>query len=221
VVASAGRWWVVWSEWVASADGGKGQTELFQRRTLLGVQGRTRITTTASVWDDAPTLAYANGRMTMVWSRAVIGPLGPGPSDLRIAESTGGSWVSRPFASVGEFNDDPDVTIAAGVTWVTWGRDERIVVANNAGGTFHSHTFAAGFSPTVAVSGGRAFVAWYSDRIVVAELSGGTWTSTRVADPPSYSLRVLAHGTKARIVYWSASTGSGALYIRTQTRRGS
>jgi hypothetical protein len=221
VVASNGLWWAVWSEQVG--PGGEfAQTELFQRRTLLGVQGRTRITTTAANTDDSePTLAYANGRLTMVWTRAT-NPAVPGPADLQIAESTGGAWTTaRLFASLGDLNSDPDVAIYAGATWVTWVRDGRIVVANNIGGAFHSRTFAApGSGPTVAVSGSHAFVGWYAtgaDRAVLAELASGVWTSTQVIGPPSYPLRVLAQGSKARVIYWAGRyDGYGALYIRTQ-----
>jgi hypothetical protein len=222
VVASNGRWWAVWGEQVGPG-GADAQTELFQRHTLLGVQGRTRITTTAAnIGDGAPTLAYANGRMTMVWTRTTD-PLAGGPADLRIAQSTGGAWLSRPFAFLGDQNEEPDVTIYAGVTWVTWTRDQRIVVANNSDGLFDSRTFAAaGNRPTVAVSGSHAFVTWFAtgaDRIAIAELSGGVWTSGQVAGARSLALRVLAQGTRARVVYWAQNVGTGfaALYIRTQT----
>ena len=47
VVANAGQWWAVWSEQVG--PGGEfAQEELFQQRTLLGTQPRTRITSTAA-----------------------------------------------------------------------------------------------------------------------------------------------------------------------------
>ncbi len=184
------------------------------------MQGRTRITTT-NTDDSEPTLAYANGRMTMVWTRTPA-PLHPSQADLLIAESTGGAWLSRPFASLGNFNNDADLIIYAGVAWVTWERDGRIVVANNSGGTFHSRTFGnTGFNPTVAVSGSHAFVCWFAidaDRVVLAELAGGAWTSAQVIGPPSYPLRVLAQATKARVIYWAGrlNPSYGALYIRTQ-----
>ena len=223
VVASAGRWWTVWSERVA-ADTEFARNQLFQRHTLLGVQGRTRITTTAAGVDDQqPTLAYTSGRMTMVWSRQTHLPLGGGiPADLRIAESSGGGWLSQPFASLGQENRDPDLAVYGGVTWVTWTRDGRIVVANNSGGAFHSRTFATvGADPTVAVSGTNAFVAWWAsdaNRVVIAELSSGAWAGGQVAGARSYPLRVLAQGAKARVVYWAAdiATESAALNIRTQ-----
>jgi hypothetical protein len=219
VVAVNGQWWAVWSETVGPADE-FAQSELFQRRTLLGVQGRTRITTTAANIDDRQmALAYASGRMTMVWSRTT-NPTVPGPSDLRIAESTGGAWLSRPFASLGDQNQTPDVTIYAGITWVTWTRDAKSVVANNSGGTFHSRTFlTTGFNPTIAVSGNHTFVAWSAvpaDRAVLYELAGGVWTSGYVDGTISAPLRVLAQATKARVVYERYAGGFSALYIRTQ-----
>ena len=214
VVASSGRWWAMWSEF----DGVHSQ--LYQRHTLLGVQGRTRITTTAAnIGDEGPTLAYAGGRMTMVWTRTLYAtePFRHAVSDdLRIAESTGAAWSSRPFASLGDQNTQPDLSIYGGIAWVTWDRDGRIVVANNAGGTFHSRTFLTpGTGPTVAVSGSHAFVAWRSQHdevVALAELSGGAWTTTLFDIASPYLLRVLAQGTKARVVHQSGTN----LVIRTQ-----
>jgi hypothetical protein len=203
VVAVNGQWWAVWSEQVG--PGGEfAQIDLFQRHTLLGVQGRTRITTTTASDDVEPALAYSGGRVTMVWTRA-FAPAVPGPSDVMIATSTGGAWLSRPFATLGNLNSDPDVTISAGVTWVSWTRDAAIFVADNSGGGFASRRLTTGGSgSTVAVSGSVAFVAWYAfnaDRVVVAERAGGVWTSSQLDSPSSRPLRVLAQGTKARVVY--------------------
>jgi hypothetical protein len=215
VVAVNGQWWAVWSEQVG--PGGEfAEIDLFQRHTLLGVQGRTRITATTDSDDIEPALAYVGGRVTMVWTRA-FSPAVPGPSDLRIAESTGGAWLSRPFASLGTFNSEADVFFSAGVTWVTWTRDSAVLIADNAGGTFASRTLtSAGADPTVAVSGSNVFVAWYAlnaDRVVLAERAGGVWTSGQVDSPSSRPLRVLAQGTKARVVY----VRNTSILIRTQT----
>lgn len=213
VVASNGRWWAVWRE-PMGVD--RDQSALFQRHTLLGVEGRTQITSSAVNF--APTLAYAAGRMTMVWVQGVpVQPNDPAQTDLRIADSTGGAWQSRPFASLGLQNLQPDLTVYSGTTWVSWTRDGHTVVADNAGGTFYSRTFATvGVGSTVAVSGSHVFVAWHAtvaDRAYLAELSAGTWTGSQVAATPSHPLRVLAQGSKARVVY---ATG-GNLDIRTQT----
>lgn len=214
VVAANGQWWSVWTEQVG--PGGEfAEIDLFQRHTLLGVQGRTRVTGTTDSDDVEPTLAYAGGRITMVWTRA-FAPNVPGPSDLRIAESTGGAWLSRPFASLGTFNSDADVFVSGGVTRVTWTRDQAVLFADNTGGTFASRTLtSSGIDPTVALSGSNVFVAWYApnaDRVVIAQRASGVWTSGQLDSPSSRPLRVLAQGTKARVVY----DRNTSLLIRTQ-----
>ena len=92
----------------------------------------------------------------MVWTRTLYAtePFRHAVSDdLRIAESAGAACASsRPFASLGDQNTQPDLSIYGGIAWVTWDRDGRIVVANDAGGSFHSRTFLTpGTGPTVAV----------------------------------------------------------------------
>ncbi len=210
VVASAGKWWAVWSEQVG--PGGEfAQTELFQAHTLLSSQGRTRITTTASnVFDLEPTLAYASGRVSMVWSRFTNPFTGTGQSDLRRGSNTGGGWSTVLLTAAGNVNLGSDMVVYAGVTYVTWERDGRIVVTSNSSGTFASRTFnTPGFIPSVAVSLGKLFVAWAAapsggdedSRVFVAERSGGVWTGANVTPAPSAPLQVLAQGGKARVVY--------------------
>ena len=203
VVASNGQWWTVWSEHV-------GPAVRTPRRAVPAAHPARR----AGPDPDHHHRRERRRQRADAGLRQRAGDdgvdprpqpcSGPSQADLWIAESTGGAWSSRPFASLGDLNDDADITIYGGVTWVTWTRDNRIFVANNSGGTFHSRTFAApGFGPTVAVSGSHVFVAWYAtdaDRVVLAELSGGIWTSGQVAGARSYPLRVLAQGTKARVV---------------------
>jgi hypothetical protein len=212
LVASGGRWWAVWTQ-PMGVD--RDQSVLFQKHTLLGVQGPTQITSGGV--DFSPTLAYANGRMTLLWAQVVPGTSSPVQTDLRIASSTGGAWSSRPFATLGLDNDSPDVTVYGGVTWVAWARDGTIALANNSGGTFHSRAFAtAGSHPTVAVSGSHVFVAWHAalaDRVYLAQLADGSWSASQAAGAPSFPLRVLAQATKARIIF----RAPGAIYIRTQT----
>ena len=205
VVASAGQWWAVWSEQVG--PGGEfAQTELFQKRTLLGTQLRTRITFTAANVDDAfPTLSYYGGTVTLVWARAT-NPEQPGPSDLRIARSTGGAWSSRVLATAGDQNTDPDLLVYNGVTYVAWERDLRIVAADNAGGAFASRTFATrGADPHVGVSLGKTFVAWNigSGQVFVAERAGGVWTGAAVTGVPAALVAIPAQGGRARLIYRS------------------
>jgi hypothetical protein len=204
VVASAGQWWAVWSEQVG--PGGEfAQRELFQRRTLLGTQPRTRITFTAANLDDAfPTLSYYGGTVTLVWARATS-PALPGPSDLRIARSTGGAWSSRSLATAGDQNTDPDLLVYAGVAYVAWERDGRIVAADNASGAFTSHTFATpGADPHVGTSLGRTFVAWNTGGpVFVAERAGGVWTGAAVTGIPASAIAIPAQGGRARLIYRS------------------
>jgi hypothetical protein len=210
VVASAGKWWAVWSE--QTGPGGEfAQTELFQAHTLLGTQGRTRITTTASnVFDVEPTLAYASGRVSMVWSRWTNPFTGTGQSDLRRGSNTGGGWSTVLLTAAGNVNLAADMIVYAGVTYVTWERDGRIVVTSNSSGTFASRTFnTPGFVPSVSVSLGKLFVAWAAspsggdvdNRVFLAERSGGVWTGANVTPAPSAPVAVLAQGGKARVVY--------------------
>ena len=206
VVASAGKWWAVWS--AQTGPGGEfAQTELFQRHTLLGAAATTRIThTAASVGDAQPTLGYNGGLVTLISSRTT-NPAIPGPSDLRIATSTGGSWTSTTLASAGTTNDRPDSVNVNGVTYVAWQRDGAIVQADNAGGTFATHTFAThGVGPKVGASGGRVFVGWTigsssSQQLFFAERSAGSWTGVVLASFPGVAAAVLGQGGKARAIY--------------------
>jgi hypothetical protein len=204
VVANAGRWWAVWSEQVGPG-GEYAQRELFQQRTLLGTQPRTRITYTTANTDDAfPTLSYYAGAVTLVWARATS-PALPGPSDLRIARSAGGAWSSRTLATGGDQNTDPNLLVYAGVTYVAWERDGHIVAADNASGAFTSRTFAhGGADPQVGASLGKAFVAWnIGAQVFVAERAGGTWTGAAVTGVPAGPIAIPAQGGRARLVYSS------------------
>lgn len=69
-------------------------------------------------------------------------------------------------------------------TYVVWNRDGRTVEANNAGGTFLSHTFATpavqNQGPRIVVAPGYVAVAWTTQsspfQAFVAERVGTTWT---------------------------------------------
>ena len=74
-------------------------------------------------------------------------------------------------------------------TYVTWNRDGRTVQANNASGTFLSHTFVTSAArchrPRIAVAAGQVVVGWTTQapfRAFVAERAGTTW-SGKVASP--------------------------------------
>ncbi|MGS0685437.1 hypothetical protein ACVBEQ_09865 [Nakamurella sp. GG22] len=203
VVASAGKWWAVWSRQVG--PGGEfAQTELFQRHTLLGTEAATRITnTSASVDDSEPTLGFSGGRLTMIWTRTTT-PALPGQSDLRIARNTGSGWASSTLASIGYTNDRPDSMTIGATTFVTWQRDGKIVQADNSTGSFVSKTFATpGSGPKIGASFGKVFVGWNTttDTFFFAERSGGAWTGTTLGAFPGGAVAVLGQGGKARAIY--------------------
>ena len=219
VVAAAGRWWAVWSEEFGSfvPGGPVPQTELFQRHTLLGVQGRTRVTFATTLDDTQPTLALLAGRPTMVWTRGSASA----QNDLWIGQTAGGPWQAHPLATLGNQNTHADMAVSAGVTWVTWNRDGQIAVADNGSGTFASRLFTgpAG-QASVAVSGTHGFVSWHTgntDRVMIAERAGSTWTTAQLDTVASRSPRVLAQATRARVVYLRLPTNPGTLVFGAQT----
>ncbi len=206
VVASAGKWWTVWSQQVG--PGGEfAQTELFQRHTLLGTEPATRITGTSSSIDDGePTLGYSGGRLTMIWTRTST-PAVPGQSDLRIATNTGAGWTSSTLTSAGFTNDRADSITVGGTTYVAWQRDGRIVEADNLSGSFVSRTFAIpGVGPKIGASAGQVFVGWtvgtdVNQKFFLAERAAGTWTGTVLSAFPGGAEAVLGQGGKARAIY--------------------
>jgi hypothetical protein len=206
VVAAGGHWWAVWREHVA-AGGGPGdefdQTELFQAYSVGGtLHGRQRITSNP-LWDSAPSLARTPAGtfpLTLVWARGGS-DFGAEPADLRRAlGSAAGTWSSSAFATAGALNFWPDVKVVATTTYVTWNRDGRTVVADNAGGAFTtSHTFAApamqNHPPRIGVSGGSVFVCWTvptaSARAYVAKRVAGSWTGAYASPAAATALQIL------------------------------
>ncbi|HZC51444.1 MAG TPA: hypothetical protein VE441_02970, partial [Mycobacterium sp.] len=210
VVAYHGRWWAVWSEQL-----GTGSEQLFQRHTLFGIQGRTRITVTpTNLHDLRPSLALYNGWLTLVWERWTATHLGL--AVLRIATSTGGPWTSRQLTGAGRINMQPDVTVYAGVTYVTWQRDDRTTIASNESGPFASRTFPLWtVDPSVAVSRGHVFVgATTPDQRLgyVRERDSGGWTGAVVTGSGALQVVMLAQAGEARMIYGTSS----ALRMRTQ-----
>ena len=113
-----GKWWVAWSRNIGS--GVSPYQQLFQRHTLLGVQGTTRITTTPfNVTDRNPTLSYHAGTVTLIWSR-ISNPTSTETCDLRVARSHGGAWASAALATQGTCNDGADSIDYNGVVYATW-----------------------------------------------------------------------------------------------------
>jgi hypothetical protein len=199
VVADGGKWWAVWNENVAPG-GGRGdefdQNDLFQATTMSSpARNRQRITTSPQ-WDEVPALALEPGTagpVTMIWARMESGvdEAHPNPAgDLRraLGSRTGATWTSNSFATLGEVNYWPDVTVGGGRTWVTWFRDGRTVVADGTA-SFTSHTFATPSDqrrrPRVALLGTTPYVGWTAFQatvrafVAVRGLSG--WTGAYAA----------------------------------------
>jgi hypothetical protein len=232
VVAAGGQFWAVWREHVG-AGGAPGdefdQTDLFQARTIGGVHGRQRITTSPA-WDSMPTLARTPAGtfpLNLVWSRGGS-DFGANPADLRRAlGSSAGTWSSSSFAALGSFNFWPDAQVVGTTTYVTWLRDGRAVAADNGGGPFTSHTFNTpailNGPPSIAVSSGTVAVGWTvptatSQRAFVAERVGSTWTGTFASPSSATRLQVLANvvpqaGTTTAVI---VSFGS-RLYATTES----
>lgn len=226
VIARDGQWFGVWSEQVG--PGGEfAQTDLFQAGTVYPVR---RVTFNTAVDDFEPSLAYSGSIPVLVWTR-LTNPALPGPSDLWVSKLVGGVWQSRVFAGAGVNNYTPDIAVAGGVTFVTWGRDGRVVVASNRTGTFVSKTFnTGGFQPKVAASTtagavDHVFVTWTvpveqdtSARAFFAETAsdGGVsavWNGAFVTDPPSAAFAVGGFGGKATVAYRTESS----VFVRTQS----
>ena len=204
VIATGGTWWAVWDEPVG--PGGEfAQTELFQAKTYGTDLGRQRITFNA-VCDAGPSLARRpGGGAVLAWERndCEVGQV----SDVWIASSLNGAWTSRPLATGGNRNTEPDLFTAGAATFIAWIRDGRAVEADNTSGVFRSHTFVTGasFRPRVAVSLGRVFVIWTTPqtRTFFAERVAGAWSGAYLSDPPRPGLAVTARGGKATVLMLS------------------
>jgi hypothetical protein len=205
VIATGGTWWAVWDEPVG--PGGEfAQTELFQAKTYGSDLARQRITFLLAACDEAPSLAKRpGGGAVLAWERndCEVGAL----SDIWVASSLDGAWTSRPLATAGNLNHQPDLFTAGAATFIAWTRDGRAVEADNTSGAFRSHTFVTGasFRPRVAVSLGRAFVIWTTpqNRTFFAERVAGTWSGAYLSDPPRPGFVVTARGGKATVLMLS------------------
>jgi hypothetical protein len=204
VIATGGTWWAVWDE-PAGPVGEFAQTELFQAKTYGTDLARQRITFNGAC-DDGPSLARrAGGGAVLAWARndCLRGEV----SDVWIASSTNGAWTSRPLATGGNLNTQPDLFTTATAVFIAFTRDGRAVEADNTSGAFRSHTFVtlAGFRPRVAVSLGRVFVIWTTpqNRTFLAERVAGAWTGAYLSDPPRAGFVVTARGGKATVLMLS------------------
>ncbi len=197
VVASAGKWWVVWAEWDGS------HTSLFERHTLLGSGERTHAVSTPAANDDLdPSLAYASGKATMVWTRT---PRSHGwPSQIELGTSTGALFSAATFVG-GEENDGQQVAVSAGHTYVAFEHGtNRMYEKDNATGTWVTHEFAThGLAGSVAVAGGVVYEAWSTidAKVFLAARSGAGWAGSAVTGSGAGESAVLAGPAGPTLLY--------------------
>jgi hypothetical protein len=200
VVAANGKWWAVWHEMVGS------QAELYQARTLLAVQHRTRITTNP-VQDLEPRLAYSQGHVEMIWSRYTPDM---GASDLWVAGSTGGGWASRLLTAVGTHNNMPDIAMAGSRIYLSWTRDGVVNSSQNTAGGWATRSFTVhGYNSRLAVSNGRIFISYEANdlggRIYVVEYSAGSWTGSAITGGNAGNFGLYAANGRATSLYYSVN----------------
>jgi hypothetical protein len=187
VVATGGRWWAVWTEFVGSPA----QLDLFQAYTIGGTaHGRQRITT-HPLWDWGPTLTLTPGStfpLNLIWVRGNTEGESATQTDLRRAlGNAGGTWSSSTLATIGYNNFWPDAQVVGTTTYLTWIRDGQAMFADNQSGRFVSHRFNTPAiehgRPRVAVAGGVVYAGWTAtdNRTFVAARVGGVWTGAHAS----------------------------------------
>ena len=218
LVASDGKWWAVWSRNIGS--GVSDYQQLFQRHTLLGVQGITRITSTPfTITDRNPTLSYQPGTVTLIWTR-ITNPSSDPSCQLRVARNHGAGWSSTPLASLGSCrtgDDQADSIDYNGVVSATWVQQHRVVVGTSSGGAFSTHTFSAeGLFPKIGVSSGKVFLAWDmaqgNSGVLFTQGAGSSWSSSVLSHSPGEPTAVLGQDGKARVLYLAGHRA----HLRTQ-----
>jgi hypothetical protein len=227
VMAKSGSWWAVWTEQTGENRFGDPESGLFQAKTYGTDQARQRITFNGDS-DVQPDLALRpGGGAVLVWTRVTELPE---TGSVRVATSADGAWTSRAFATGGDFgpyNQTPRVATDGRWTYITWEFDRHVIEADNHSGSFHRHRFfTPGSEPSVAVSGGRTFVAWatlgstgHPAHVFVAERAGGTWTGVNLPRVAWESVEELtAYRGKATVLVFAAG-GSGTNKILARYQR--
>jgi hypothetical protein len=238
VVASGGRWWALWSERTVAATpsrapgraAGHGRVgnpsavfSLVQSRTIGADIAFERVSRPHAANDAAPTLALRpDGGVAMAWSRRTLDGRA---SELWVGTvEADGRRRSRRFelapTGPGVTNDQPDVFVLGGRTYLAWRHDGRIVLADNPGGAYRARTFLTeGQAPSVRASFGRVFVAWTTDTnptgAFVTERVGASWSGAFVSPPTPYEqalAAVVAAGGLAMVLMYSPTR----LYARLQ-----
>jgi hypothetical protein len=211
IVAAAGKYWAVWSKPTNSTTGA--QTELWQQRTLNGTAGPTRITFTASnIDDDQPSVAYADGKLTLAWHRRTVQGSG-GPEVIRLGTTTGGLPTAANITANREGQQRPSVAVDSGHTYVAWtdsGQNIGLMERDNASGSWKTQEAANGYVHIldVAVSRGTVFLAYNegdNPQVDVAERHG-SWTTTSLTNGvPHTPVAVAAANGKATVLYRTSS----------------
>ena len=217
LVAYRSAWWAVWTEPIGGFGGVGGEPtfSLFQRRTLLGAQPRTRMTYPPFQNDDSmPTLAYSPGLMTAAWLR---GDSGTDSGRVTLGTNTGHGWTARPLPATSPLLyplASPDLISYVGVRHLAWPGHSAVGVASDILRSFTPHLVPAARPPvvTVAASGSNVFVLWSDSGSVFAERQAGTWSPATLMLNSGSPVRVLAQGGRARVLYWLGS----ALLLREQ-----
>jgi hypothetical protein len=185
IVAQAGGYWAVWTEQVG--PGGEfAQQELFQAKTLSAgacapAISRQRITTHDR--DDAdPSLVLlpaAAGRSGahLTWGRN-NNAVGTSSWLMHASAACNGRWTARTLFQVG-IHENPDMTRAAGVDYLAWDRDSRLVEAEISSAPFRSTAFAQPQADNahVTVSGSTVVALFESQgRLATRERRAGVWS---------------------------------------------
>jgi hypothetical protein len=221
LVADGGRWWALWSEGI---EGNRsGATGLVQSRTIGTDIAFQRVSHPEAAIDAAPTLALRpEGGVAMAWSRRTLDGRS---SELWVGTVEADSrrrtrrFELAPTGS-GVTNDQPDMFVLGGRTYLAWRHDGKIVLADNPGGAYRARTFLTeGQAPSVRASFGRVFVAWTTDTnptgAFVTERAGASWSGAFVSPPTPYEqslAAVVAAGGLAMVLMYSPTR----LYARLQ-----
>ncbi|HKE99410.1 MAG TPA: hypothetical protein VKG45_10825 [Actinomycetes bacterium] len=224
VVAFTDQWWAVWTEQVGVGEFAPSQ--LFQGKTIgagdcIDPINRQRITQRLTN-DESPSLvlkpasAGASGA-DLVWSRN-DGAQGLSGHIWLASAGCSARWTSRQLSFAGRLDLAPDLARTGGVDHAAWSRDDaRVVHADDAGGTWSTHTFnTRGLAPRVTASGPNAFVAFTNltgHPFVAVRRGPTTWTGSDLTPTAGSFQEVVAITATGGVgTLLAASDGSDRLY---------
>jgi hypothetical protein len=221
VVASAGKWWAVWTEQVG--PGGEfAQQDLFQSSTFASPALSRRRITSSNDDDVEPTLTLrpSGAGGFLAWTRN-DGAAGL-RSAVRVARAPmSGGWSAKQLSADAS---SPDLTTRGSTIYLAYERAARVTVDYDPWTTPTTANLSAvgtGYRPRVSVSGGHAFVGWNTttapNHVVVADRVSGAVTQSNVTAGVATDqqlVRVLSTGGKATVLV--VSYGSHRLWARSQ-----